>query len=171
MSTESTQSGPVAGSEIGRARLLQRVHEAIRLRLLAGMDDRQAAVRRGVAGDGGLAPARQRCGSPRIAGSGVKYRFTAHALEQMASRRLDRIGLPDALHRKVLEADMKARYDTETDTLTLLLRTAPVHESDEGNPGVILDYDREGNVVSIEILDASTRVEDPRKVEYLASAR
>ena len=65
---------------------------------------------------------------------------------------------------------MKARYDTETDTLTLLLRSAPVHESDEANPGVILDYDREGNVVSIEILDASKRVEDPRKVEYLADA-
>ena len=65
---------------------------------------------------------------------------------------------------------MKARYDTETDTLTLVLGSAPVHESDEGNPGVILDYDREGNVVSIEILDASKRVDDPRKVEYLADA-
>ena len=65
---------------------------------------------------------------------------------------------------------MKAHYDKETDTLTLLLRSAPVHESDEGNPGVILDYDREGNVVSIEILDASRRVEDPRTVEYLADA-
>ena len=31
---------------------------------------------------------------------------------------------------------MKARYDTETDTLTLVLCSAPVHESDEGNPGV-----------------------------------
>jgi len=50
----------------------------------------------------------------------------------------------------------------------LLLRSAPVHESDEGNPGVILDYDREGNVVSIEILDASKRGEDPRKGEYPA---
>ena len=65
---------------------------------------------------------------------------------------------------------MKARYDKETDTLTLLLRTAPVHESDEGNPGVILDYDREGNVVSIEILDASQRVEDPGTIEYVAGA-
>ena len=65
---------------------------------------------------------------------------------------------------------MKARYDAETDTLTLVLRSAPVHESDEEKPGVILDYDRDGNVVSIEILDASTRVEDPRKVEYLADA-
>lgn len=63
---------------------------------------------------------------------------------------------------------MKARYDAETDTLTLLLRSAPVHDSDEGNAGVILDYDREGNVVSIEILDASKRVEEPGRIEYLA---
>lgn len=65
---------------------------------------------------------------------------------------------------------MKVRYDTETDTLTLVLRSSPVHESDEDKPGVILDYDKEGNVVSIEILDASRRVEDPRKVEYSAGA-
>ncbi len=65
---------------------------------------------------------------------------------------------------------MKARYDSDTDTLTLVLRSAPVHESDEGNPGVILDYDREGNVVSIEILDASRRVENPRAVEFVAGA-
>ena len=65
---------------------------------------------------------------------------------------------------------MKARYDAETDTLTLVLRSAPVHESDEDKPGVILDYDKDGNVVSIEILDASRRVEDPRKVEYPAGA-
>ena len=65
---------------------------------------------------------------------------------------------------------MKVRYDAETDTLTLVLRSSPVHESDEDKPGVILDYDKEGNVVSIEILDASRRVEDPRKVEYSAGA-
>jgi uncharacterized protein YuzE len=63
---------------------------------------------------------------------------------------------------------MKAHFDAETDTLTLLLCSLPVHESDEGNPGVILDYDRDGNVVSIEILDASKRVEDPGRIEYLA---
>jgi len=65
---------------------------------------------------------------------------------------------------------MKARYDAETDTLTLLLRSAPVHDSDEGIAGVILDYDRDGNVVSIEILDASKRVDEPGRIEYLAGA-
>ena len=65
---------------------------------------------------------------------------------------------------------MKVRYDAETDTLTLVLRSAAVHESDEGNPGVILDYDKDGNVVGIEILDASKHVEEPQKIEYLAGA-
>ena len=65
---------------------------------------------------------------------------------------------------------MKARYDPETDTLTLVLRSVPVHESDEGKPGVILDYDVDGNVVGIEILDASKRVDNPRAVEFLAQA-
>ncbi|OGA07315.1 MAG: hypothetical protein A3D95_06505 [Betaproteobacteria bacterium RIFCSPHIGHO2_12_FULL_69_13] len=65
---------------------------------------------------------------------------------------------------------MKAHYDPDTDTLRLVLRSAPVHESDEEKPGVILDYDKEGNVVSIEILDASQRVEDPRRVDFLAGA-
>jgi uncharacterized protein YuzE len=59
---------------------------------------------------------------------------------------------------------MKAHYDEETDTLTLVLREVPVAESDEDKPGVILDYDGDGNLVSLEILDASRRVEEPRTV-------
>jgi len=60
------------------------------------------------------------------------------------------------------------RYDPKTDTPTLVLRSAPVHQSDEDKPGVILDYDKEGNVVDMEILDASKRVENPQEVEHLA---
>lgn len=59
---------------------------------------------------------------------------------------------------------MKVRYDEETDTLTVTFRDAPIAESDEDKPGVILDYDASGNLVSIEILDASKRVEDPMSV-------
>jgi uncharacterized protein YuzE len=62
---------------------------------------------------------------------------------------------------------MKVSYDPRTDTLTMILRDdAAIVESDEGKPGVILDYDKEGNLVSLEILDASTRVTDARKMEF-----
>ena len=61
---------------------------------------------------------------------------------------------------------MKIVYDPETDTLRGVFSGAPIEESDEDKPGVILDYDRQGNVVALEILDASKRMENPRSVEY-----
>ncbi len=61
---------------------------------------------------------------------------------------------------------MKVIYDRETDTLTIILADGPVEESDEDKPGVILDYDAAGNLVSLEILDASHRVKSPSQIEY-----
>lgn len=61
---------------------------------------------------------------------------------------------------------MKVVYDPEVDVLSLLLSDAPVAESDQDKPGVILDYDGDGNVVGLEILDASKRMANPMSVEY-----
>jgi uncharacterized protein YuzE len=61
---------------------------------------------------------------------------------------------------------MKVIYDNKTDTLTIIFNDAPVAESDEDKPGVILDYDVSGNLVSLEILDASRRVPTPTRIEY-----
>jgi len=62
---------------------------------------------------------------------------------------------------------VKVTYDQRTDTLTVILRDGvPVAESDEDKPGVILDYDEEGNLISLEVLDASKRVTDTRKIEF-----
>ena len=61
---------------------------------------------------------------------------------------------------------MKTTYDPRTDTVTVRFRPGPVAESDEDKPGVILDYDADGNLVSVEILDASKRVEDTRSMNF-----
>ena len=60
---------------------------------------------------------------------------------------------------------MKVTYDQEVDILNIELTDSVIEESDEDKPGVILDYDAEGNIVGIEILDASKRMLNPRTVE------
>ncbi len=62
---------------------------------------------------------------------------------------------------------MKVFYDTKTDTLSVILQdNKAVAESDEDKPGIILDYDDQGNLISLEVLDASKRVTEARKIEY-----
>jgi uncharacterized protein YuzE len=61
---------------------------------------------------------------------------------------------------------MKVTYDSELDVLRVLFSDARIEESDEDKPGVILDYDAAGNVVGLEILNASQRVDNPRAVDY-----
>mgnify|MGYP001048693938 FL=1 len=65
---------------------------------------------------------------------------------------------------------MKIDYDQANDILSMLFSSSPVEESDEVKPGVILDYDAAGNVVGIEILDASRRMENPTAVELSVKA-
>jgi len=60
-------------------------------------------------------------------------------------------------------------FDHDTDTLSIILKPGPVAESDEEKPGVILDYDGDGNLVSLEILDASRRVEQPQRMDFQAA--
>lgn len=61
---------------------------------------------------------------------------------------------------------MQVIYDSKTDTLTIIFRETPVSESDEDKPGIILDYDADGKIVSMEILDASKQVVQPNKMIY-----
>ena len=61
---------------------------------------------------------------------------------------------------------MSVIYDPETDTLTILFSDTLVEESDEVKPGTILDFDTDGNIVSMEILNASQHVKTPSQIEY-----
>lgn len=64
---------------------------------------------------------------------------------------------------------MKITYDPDVDVLRILFSGAEIEESDEDKPGVIIDYDKDGNIVGLEILDASKQIENPRTVEYAVS--
>jgi YD repeat-containing protein len=66
---------------------------------------------------------------------------------------------------------VKVIYDKETDTLSIILGDGKVAESDEPRPGLILDYDRSGRLVSIELLDASEQVKRPQSVEFALAGR
>ena len=74
--------------------------------------------------------------------------------------------------RQVLELReaVKVTYDAEVDVLRILLSNAPIEERDEDKPGVILDYDKDGNIVGLEILEASKRIANPRSVEYAVTS-
>lgn len=53
---------------------------------------------------------------------------------------------------------MKLRADPRADALYLRLDEAPIRESAEVAPGIVLDYDAEGRIVAIEMLDVAKRL-------------
>jgi len=61
---------------------------------------------------------------------------------------------------------MNIKYDKAADAIYLKLSDAEVAESDEEKPGIILDYDKEGNIVGIELLDASHKTQNPATIIY-----
>jgi uncharacterized protein YuzE len=61
---------------------------------------------------------------------------------------------------------MKVKYDKETDILYIRLSDIAIDESDEDKDGVILDYSANGQLVGIEVLNASKTTIEPSKVEY-----
>jgi uncharacterized protein YuzE len=52
---------------------------------------------------------------------------------------------------------MNVKYDQEVDVLSIEFSSAVVEESDEETSGIIFDYDKNGKIVGIEILNASKR--------------
>ena len=59
---------------------------------------------------------------------------------------------------------MKIEYDQQADAMYIRLRAGDVAESEEVRPGVVLDFDAQGQVLGIEILDVSKRIDNLREL-------
>ncbi|MCC7085198.1 MAG: DUF2283 domain-containing protein [Pirellulales bacterium] len=71
---------------------------------------------------------------------------------------------PDKL--RLRQSSLKVTYDMRTDILRIRLKEGAVSESDEVAAGVILDFDAEGAILEIELLDASARSSNPKALEF-----
>lgn len=58
---------------------------------------------------------------------------------------------------------MKIEFDPIADALYVELADGDVEESEEIKPGVIMDYDADGNVIGVEVLYVSKRAKQPIK--------
>ena len=65
---------------------------------------------------------------------------------------------------------MTSRYDSETDALHVRFADAPVVESEEVRPGLVLDFDAAGRIVAVEILDASEHLSLGADLQWLTAA-
>lgn len=59
---------------------------------------------------------------------------------------------------------MKIEYDQQADAMYIRLRAGDVAESEEVRPGVVLDFDAQGQVLGIEMLDVSKRTDNSREL-------
>jgi uncharacterized protein YuzE len=56
---------------------------------------------------------------------------------------------------------MHVRVDHGADAIYVNLTDRPIKDSEEVADGIVVDYDAEGRIVGVEILDASKRTDDP----------
>lgn len=65
---------------------------------------------------------------------------------------------------------MKTHYDAEADALYLRFTEAQVIESEEVRPGIVFDFDADGRIVAVEILDASEHLSNGTDLRTLTAA-
>jgi len=56
---------------------------------------------------------------------------------------------------------MKVVYDPDKDILQIAFVTTVIEETTQIAPGLVLDYDEDGQVIGLEIRKASTKVDSP----------
>ncbi len=62
---------------------------------------------------------------------------------------------------------MKVLYDPDKDILQITFIEMTVEETAQIAPGLVLDYDVDGNIIGVEIAKASTKVDSPYAIAYL----
>jgi uncharacterized protein YuzE len=84
--------------------------------------------------------------------------------------RCDGAGRPGIRRHRLLRQDktMRMRVDHAADAVYLNLTDRPIKDSEEVADGIVVDYDEEGRIVGIEILDASKRTEDPTALKQFS---
>ena len=53
---------------------------------------------------------------------------------------------------------MKFSYDKKSDALYMRFNAKPVFESDQVSDNVIIDYDKSGRIIALEVLDVSKKM-------------
>ena len=61
---------------------------------------------------------------------------------------------------------MRVQFDPSADAMYIRLAEGEVAESDVVRDGVVLDYDADGRVLGIELLNVSQRNYNPREVAF-----
>ena len=59
---------------------------------------------------------------------------------------------------------MKFEYDPQADALYIRMASGKVAETEEVRPGLMLDYDENGKILGIEMLDVSKPADNPREL-------
>jgi uncharacterized protein YuzE len=63
---------------------------------------------------------------------------------------------------------MRVRIDQGADAVYVNLTDRAIEGSEEVADGIVVDYDAEGRIVGVEILDASKRTDDPNVLKQLS---
>lgn len=62
---------------------------------------------------------------------------------------------------------MKVIYDPRRDLLQISFVESPVEETTQIAPGLVLDYDEDGNLAGLELRKASQKVDNPYALSFL----
>jgi uncharacterized protein YuzE len=65
---------------------------------------------------------------------------------------------------------MKTHYDPESDALYVRFADAAVVDSEEVRPGIVFDFDAEGRIVAVEVLEASKHLAGGTDLKALNAA-